>query len=320
MHNLATVLSATATAFLSLTAIAANAADLAVGKAEAFHQLIAADAKVEKLGTGMKFVEGPCWIKTDGGWLVFSDIPSNELKKWTAAGGITTWRNPSNNTNGNLLDQQGRLISCEHSSRRVTRTNADGTIEVLVDSFYGKKFNSPNDVAVKSDGTLWITDPPYGIPQGQKQEQAGQNVFRFDPANPDKSTAMTVAIADCDRPNGLCFSPDEKLLYVADSGKPKHIRVFTVKDDGTLSDGKVFATLDNGAPDGIRCDAQGNVWSSAGDGVRVYAPDGTWLGTVLTPEGAANLCFGGADGKTLFITARTSLYAIPTLTTQALVK
>ena len=313
MRTLATVFAAL---FAASTTVIASAADLAVGKAEAFHQLVAADAKVEKLGTGMKFLEGPCWIKADGGWLVFSDIPSNELKKWTAAGGVTTWRNPSNNANGNLLDQQGQLISCEHSSRRVTRTKADGTIEVLVDSFDGKKLNSPNDVAVKSDGTLWITDPPYGIPKDQKQEQAKNNVFRFDP----KTKALSVAIADCDKPNGLCFSPDEKLLYVADSGAPKHIRVFAVKDDGTLGEGKVFATLDKGAPDGIRCDAQGNVWSSAGDGVRVYAPDGTWLGTVLTPEGAANLCFGGADGKTMFITARTSLYAIPTLTTQALVK
>ena len=304
------------TLFATLAALSVPAADLAVGKAAAFHQLVAADAKVEKLGTGMKFLEGPCWIAADGGWLVFSDIPANELKKWTAAGGLTTWRTPSNHANGNLLDQQGRLISCEHSARRVTRTKADGTLEVLLDSFDGKKLNSPNDVAVKSDGTLWITDPPYGLPKGQQQEQAGQNVFRFDPA----TKAVTIAMADFDRPNGLCFSPDEKLLYIADSGKAKHIRVFTVKDDGTLADGRVFATLDQGSPDGIRCDVHGNVWSSAGDGVRIYAPDGTWLGSVLTPEGAANLCFGGADGKTLFITARTSLYAIPTLTTQAKAK
>lgn len=313
MRTLATLFAAL---FATSTAVTASAADLAVGKADAFHQLVAADAKVEKLGTGMKFLEGPCWITADGGWLVFSDIPSNELKKWTAASGVTTFRNPSNHTNGNLLDQQGRLISCEHSARRVTRTNADGTIEVLVDSYDGKKLNSPNDVAVKSDGTLWFTDPPYGLPKGQQQEQTGQHVFRFDPT----TKTITIAVADFDRPNGLCFSPDEKLLYIADSGKPKHIRVFSVKDDGTLADGKVFATLDKGSPDGIRCDVHGNVWSSAGDGVRVYAPDGTWLGSVLTPEGAANLCFGGADGKTLFITARTSLYAIPTLTTQAVVK
>lgn len=305
-----------ATLFAALATVTATAADLAVGQADAFHRLVAADAKVEKLGTGMKFLEGPCWMKSDGGWLVFSDIPANELKKWTAAGGVTTWRTPSNHANGNLLDQQGRLISCEHSARRVTRTNADGTIEVLVDAFDGKKLNSPNDVAVKSDGTIWFTDPPYGIPKDQKQEQAAQNVFRLDP----QTRTITVVAADFDRPNGLCFSPDEKLLYIADSGKPKHIRVFSVKDDGTLGDGKVFATLDKGAPDGIRCDVQGNVWSSAGDGARAYAPDGTWLGTVLTPESAANLCFGGADGKTLFITARTSLYAVTTLTTQALVK
>lgn len=301
---------------LSVMQIATSAdTPFAVGKAEAFHRLIAADAKLETLGTGMKFLEGPCWMKSDGGWLLFSDIPANELKKWTAAGGITTWRTPSNHTNGNLLDQQGRLLHCEHSSRRVTRTNADGTVEVLLDRFDGKKLNSPNDVAVKSDGTLWITDPPYGLPKDQKQELPAQNVFRFDP----KTKTLTVVIADCDRPNGLCFSPDEKLLYVADSGKPKHIRVFTVKDDGTVGDGRIFATLDNGAPDGIRCDVHGNLWSSAGDGVRVYAHDGTWLGTVLTPA-AANLCFGGADGRTLFITARGSLFAILTLTTQALVR
>ena len=315
MRLLATLLLASATIIAAIAA--ANAGEtFAVGDAAAFHALVAADAKVEKLGTGMKFLEGPCWMTSDGGWLVFSDIPANELKKWTAAGGVTTWRTPSNNANGNLLDQQGLLISCEHSGRRLTRTKADGTVEVIVDSFDGKKFSSPNDVAVKSDGTIWFTDPPYGIPKDQKQEQATNNVYRFDP----KTKAITIAIADCDRPNGLCFSPDEKLLYVADSGKPKNIRVFAVGADGTLADSKVFATFDKGAPDGIRCDVQGNVWSSAGDGVRVYSPAGTWLGTVLTPESAANLCFGGADGKTLFITARTSLYAIATLTRQTLVK
>jgi gluconolactonase len=294
----------------------ARAEEFALGDAAAFHRLVASDAKVEKLGSGMKFLEGPCWVGADGGWLVFSDIPANELKKWTRTGGVTTWRTPSNNANGNLLDAQGRLVTCEHSGRRLTRTAPDGTVETVVEAFDGKKLNSPNDVAVKSDGTLWFTDPPYGLPKGQQQEQAANHVFRYDP----KSNSVTVAVADCDRPNGLCFSPDESLLYIADSGKPKHIRVFRVGADGVLSDGKVFATLDQGAPDGIRCDAAGNLWSSAGDGVRVYAPSGTWLGTVLVPEAAANLCFGGADGRTLFITARTSLYAIPTLTTQALVK
>jgi gluconolactonase len=298
------------------TAIAASAADsLAVGDAAAFHALVAADAKVVKLAGGMQFLEGPCWMPGDGGWLLFSDIPADELKKWTAAAGVATWRKPSSQANGNLLDQQGLLISCQHASRTVTRTRADGTLEVLADAFGGKKLNSPNDVAVRSDGTLWFTDPPYGI-KAELQEQAASNVFRLDP----RTRALTVAIADCDRPNGLCFSPDEKLLYVADSGKPKHIRVFALKDDGTVGEGRVFATLDNGAPDGIKCDVQGNLWSSAGDGVRVYAPSGAWLGTVLTPEPGANLCFGGTDGRTLFITAKTSLYAIPTLTRQALVK
>jgi gluconolactonase len=278
-----------------------------------FAQLVAPDAKVDKLATGMKFLEGPAWTTADGGYLVFSDIPANEIKKWTAKGGLTTFRTPSNNANGLIFDAKGRMLTCEHSGRRITRTNPDGSIEVLADAYDGKKFSSPNDVAVKSDGTVWFTDPPYGIPKDQKQEQPTNNVYRLDPA----TKALSVVVADCDRPNGLCFSPDEKLLYVADSGKPKHIRVFTVGADGTLADGRVFCVLDKGAPDGIRCDRFGDIWSSAGDGVRVYNPAGVLMGTIPVPEVPANLAFGGADGRTLFITARTSLYAVPVLVTDA---
>lgn len=291
----------------------AERADLAPVAPTTFVQMVAADAKVEKLAGGMKFLEGPAWTSAAGGYLVFSDIPSNEIKKWTAKDGLTTFRMPSNNSNGLIFDAKGRMVTCEHSGRRITRTNTDGTVEVLADSYDGKKFSSPNDVAIKGDGTVWFTDPPYGIPKDQKQEQAANNVYRLDLA----TKKLTVVVGDCDRPNGLCFSPDEKLLYVADSGKPKHIRVFTVNADGTLTHGTVLCALDKGAPDGIRCDRFGNIWSSAGDGIRVYAPTGTLFGTIPVPEVPANLAFGGADGKTLFITARTSLYSIPVLVTDA---
>jgi gluconolactonase len=301
---------------LAVFALAVTACGERAGLAPAptaFAQLVAPEAKLEKLAGDMKFLEGPAWNPADGGYLVFSDIPANEIKKWTAKDGLTTFRAPSNNANGLIFDAKGRLVTCEHSGRRVTRTNTDGTIEVLADSYDGRKFSSPNDAAVRSDGTVWFTDPPYGIPKDQKQEQASNNVYRLDPA----TRALTVVVGDCDRPNGLCFSPDEKLLYVADSGKPKHIRVFTVGADGTLADGKVFCALDKGAPDGIRCDRHGDIWTSAGDGVRVYTPSGALFGTIPVPEVPANLAFGGADGRTLFITARTSLYAIPVLVQDA---
>ncbi|MEO6436713.1 MAG: SMP-30/gluconolactonase/LRE family protein [Tepidisphaeraceae bacterium] len=271
-------------------------------------QLIAPGAKVEKLASGMKFTEGPVWTTSDKGYLVFSDIPSNELKRWDAKNGLITFRADSHNTNGNTRDREGRLISCEHSARRVTRTGKDGTVTVLADKFNGKKFNSPNDPVVKSDGSIWFTDPTYGTPKGEAKEMDGRYVYRLDP----ESKHVTRVADGLDQPNGLCFSPDEKTLYVADSGKPHHIRAFNVKDDETLSNGDVFCTIDTGAPDGIRCGEHGNVWSSAGDGVQVFSPEGKLLEKIPVPETPANLCFGGPDGKTLFITARTSLYSIPT--------
>jgi len=189
----------------------------------------------------------------------------------------------------------------------------DGALHTLVDLCDGKKFNSPNDVVAKSDGTIWFTDPPYGLPKGATKEQDGNYFFRFDP----KTKATSVVVKDFDMPNGLCFSPDEAKLYVADSGKPRHIRVFGVQKDGTLTGGAVFGVIDKGGPDGIRCDAQGRIFSSAGDGVHIFAADGKLIGKILVPATPANLCFGGADGKTLFITARTSLYSIPLLVTGA---
>ncbi|MEA2734734.1 MAG: gluconolactonase [Humisphaera sp.] len=290
---------------MTCAAAAVHAAD----SDERFKQLVPPDAKPEKIAGGMKFIEGPVWTSGDGaGYLVFSDIPASQLNRWDDKTGVQTFRDESHQTNGNTRDREGRLISCEHAARRVTRTEKDGSVIVLVDRFDGKKFNSPNDPVVKSDGSIWFTDPTYGTPAGEAKEIDGRYVYRFEP----ESKSIAKVAEGFDQPNGLCFSPDEKRLYVADSGKPHNIRAFDVKADGTLSGGDVLCVIDHGAPDGIRCDEHGNIWSSAGDGVHVFAPDGKLLGKIPVPESPANLCFGGADGKTLFITARTSLYSIKT--------
>ena len=302
----------TSITFLAGSCIFLVAADFDIRDEAEFNKVVAANAKVEKLAGDMGFLEGPVWNPADGGYLIFSDIPNNELKKWVQTGGLTTFRKPSNNANGNTLDLEGRLTTAEHSGRRVSVTDKDGTARTVVDSFEGKKLNSPNDVVVKSDGTYWFTDPDYGLGKNPK-EQAGNYVYRFDP----KAKSIIAVVKDFDKPNGLCFSPDEKKLYVADSGKPRHIRVFEVQSGGTLDSGKVFCTIDKGGPDGIRCDDAGRIWSSAGDGVHVFAPDGKLIGKILVPESPANLCFGGPGDKTLYITARKSLYAIPTSVTAA---
>jgi gluconolactonase len=271
--------------------------------------LIPPDTKLETLETGMKFTEGPVWITWKDSFLIFSDIPDNQLKIWNAKNGMMTFREDSRNANGNTIDREGRLLSCEHAARRVVRLEReDGSITVLADRFDGKRFNSPNDAVVKSDGGVFFTDPTYGTPKGEAREIDGRYVYRVDP----EGKQVTKVADGFDQPNGLCFSPDEKTLYIADSGKPHHIRAFDVQPDNTLANGRVFCVIDKGIPDGIRCDEKGNVWSSAGDGVHVFAPDGKLLGKIEVPETPANLCFGGEDGKTLFITAQRSLYAIRT--------
>lgn len=288
-----------------LTLVALLAADLDIQDPKAAQKLFPPAAKVEKLATGMQFIEGPIWIAKEKR-LIFSDIPANELKVWTRAGGVQTFRTPSNNTNGNTLDRQGNLVSAEHTAHRLSRT-ANGTrgpVETLVEKHEGKDLNSPNDVVVKSDGSFWFTDPDYGLGT-RKKAQAGNYVYRYDAA----SGQLTPVIKDFDKPNGLCFGPGEKKLYVADSGAPRHIRVFTVAADGkSVSGGEVFAKIDKGGPDGIRCDKAGNVWSSTGHGAQVFAPDGHLIATINLPEAGANVELG--DGM-LFITARTSLYSIP---------
>jgi gluconolactonase len=278
----------------------------AVDEAE-FQKLFPKDAKIERLATDLRFTEGPVWMNTEGGFLIFSDIPANELKRWDRQGGLKTFRQPSNNANGNTTDLEGRLVTAEHSGRRISRTEKNGEVVTVVDAFEGKKLNSPNDVVVKSDGTIWFTDPDYGL-GGQPKEQPGNYVYRFDP----KSKSITAVVKDFDKPNGLCFSPDETKLYVADSGKPRHIRVFTVNKDGTATGGSVFAAIDKGGPDGIRCDAGGRVWSSSGDGAQIFSAAGKLIGRILLPEAAANLTFGGKDGRILYLTARKSLYAVET--------
>jgi gluconolactonase len=284
-----------------------------------FRTVVPAGATIEKLAGGFGFIEGPVWTNRDGGYLVFSDIPRRELKRWSATDGVSTLRAPNHN-NGNTRDAAGRLLTAEHDGRRVSRTEPDGTVRTLVERHQGKRLHSPNDLVVKSDGTIWFTDPPYGLPNQREGKELDRNhVFRFDPA----SGELRPVVDDFDMPNGLCFSPDERRLYVADSGAPHHIRVFDVRDDGTLANDRVLCTVAPGIPDGIRCDVDGRVWSSAGDGIHVFAPDGALLGKIVTPDAPgrfdpskvgpevpANLCFGGADWQTLYITACTALYRI----------
>ena len=285
----------------------------------AFSQLIVGSAALDLLYTGCRWAEGPVWFD-DLQCLLFSDIPNQRILRWaadaTGSGAISTFRQPSQFSNGQTRDRQGRLVTCEHGLRRVIRTEADGSITVLADSYLGKRLNSPNDVVVQSDGSVWFTDPTYGILsdyEGYKAspEQPGRGVYRVD----GSSGAITCVVDDFCQPNGLAFSPDERTLYIADSGashdgnKPRHIRAFDVAGDRLTND-RVFALIDAGIPDGIRTDTAGNLWSSAADGVHCFAPDGRRLGKVLVPEAVANLCFGGPRRNRLFITASTSLYAV----------
>jgi len=279
-----------------------------------FNRYVLGNAPVKRLATGFDWVEGPVWFG-DADCLLFSDIPNNRILRWNAETGISTYRAPSNFANGHTRDRQGRLISCEHGTRRVTRTEQDGTITVIADSYQGKRLNSPNDVVVKSDGSIWFTDPHYGIMtnyEGHKSEQELPcNLYCVDP----DTGAMTVMVGDANCPNGLAFSPDESRLYVADTGRmfqddPCHIRAFDVAEDGTLSGGDVFHVIAPGVADGFRVDTDGNIWSSAADGVHCIEPDGHLMGKILVPELVSNVCFGGRAKQTLFITATTSIYAV----------
>jgi gluconolactonase len=280
------------------------------------------NAAVERLFTGARWTEGPVWFG-DGQYLLFSDIPNNRMLRWLEeTGEVSVFRSPSNYSNGNFRDREGRLITCEHDSRRVTRTEYDGTITVLIDQFQGKKLNAPNDLVVHSDGAIWFTDPGYGIMSNYEGHKAAfelpANVYRLDP----KTLAPTVVASDMEKPNGLCFSPDEKLLYIVDSAIPKHtgdprpIRVYDVVDGVRLANGRMFVNMSPGTSDGIRCDVDGNIWSAAGwggegfNGVHIFATDGTLIGKIHLPETCANLCFGGIKHDRLFMAASQSLYSL----------
>ena len=281
-----------------------------------FESFVSDSARLEKHHTGMEWAEGPAYF-ADGDYLIFSDIPNNIMFKWDKHIGITKFRDPSDFSNGNSLDLSGRLITCEHGTRRVTRTEADGSVTVIADRFQGKRFNWPNDLVVKSDGSIWFTDPPYGILSNvegyaAESEIGNCNVYRIAP----DSENVTVVADDFDKPNGIAFSPDEKILYISDTGAthnpegPHHIRAFDVVDGKSLNSSRVFAEIAPAVPDGFRLDVDGNVWTSAGDGVHCYAPDGKLLGKILVPEIVANVEFGGLENNQLFITASTSLYSI----------
>lgn len=273
---------------------------------------------IERLATGYRWCEGPVYFR-DLRCLIFSDIPNNRLLRWDENdGSVSVFRQPANYANGNTRDTGGRLITCEHDSRRLTRTEYDGTITVIMDRYQGKPLNSPNDVVVAGDGSIWFTDPGYGIlgnyeSSAQRPFELPTNVYRVDP----RSGRAQVVADDFIRPNGLAFSPDEKRLYIVDSaGERAHIRAFDVVSGTRLANGKVFAECKPGSADGVRTDAHGNVWCSYGwgdpkeDGVRCYTPGGELIGKIHLPETVANLCFGGPKNNRLFICASTSIYAV----------
>ncbi len=283
-----------------------------------FQRLALPYVHVDKLYTGCRWAEGPAWFAA-GRYLVWSDIPNDRMLRWDDTdGSVSVFRQPSMNSNGHTVDPQGRLVSCEHRSRCVSRTGFDGSRTVLADRYNGKRFNSPNDVVVKSDGSIWFSDPSYGIDSDYEGDAAPSeigdcNVYRIDGA----SGRVTIVASDFVQPNGLAFSPDESLLYIADTGLthkvngPHHVRRFKVSADGcSLAGGEVFSVCPVGLYDGFRVDAHGNLWTSAGDGVHCIATDGSLLGKILIPESVANVCFGGPKLNRLFICGTTSIYSV----------
>jgi sugar lactone lactonase YvrE len=278
-------------------------------QAPEFKRLIASGAKVEKVAGDLGFTEGPVWHRD--GYLLFTDIPNNKIMKWHPKEGISVYVERSNAANGLTFDKQGRLIACEHAARRVSarETNDNGT--TLVDSFEGKKLNSPNDLAIAKDGSIYFTDPPYGLPKLTEGKELDFNgVYRL-----TSQGKLMLLVKDFGRPNGIAFSPDQKTLYIADTEK-LHVRAFTVKSDGSITNDRIFGEMKpwapdvKGGPDGMKVDVKGNVYVTGAGGVWVFNSKGKHLGVILTPEIPANCAFGDSDFKTLYITARKSLYRI----------
>lgn len=273
-------------------------------------------AKVERLGGGMRWAEGPAWFG-DSRFVLLTDLPNDRIMRWDEVTGvISTFRQPSNQANGMTRDRQGRLIVCEHGGRRVTRTEYDGSITVLADSYAGQPLNSPNDVVVRSDDSVWFTDPPFGLVSDYMGRQGSPslpaNLYRI-----DASGAVQCAAEDLEGPNGLAFSPDEQTLYLVESrARPRRIVAYDVNEAGHLSNRQVLIDAGAGLPDGLRVDVDGNLWCGWGapdsrlDGVRVFAPDGTAIGQIELPERCANLCFGGPRNNRLLMASTTSLYSL----------
>jgi gluconolactonase len=276
-------------------------------------------AKVERIASGLRWSEGPVWFG-DGRYLLWSDIPNNRIMRWDEeTGAVSVFRKPSNNANGNTRDRQGRLLTCEHDARRVTRTEYDGTLTVIADRFDGKPLNSPNDIVCKSDGSIWFTDPPFGILGNYEGHTATPelptNVYRWDPT----SKQLNVVASDVNRPNGLAFSPDETKLYIVEAGvSPRVIRVYDVVDSGRrLANPRPLITAEpNGTPDGLRIDVDGNLWIGWGlgaaglDGVSIFNPAGKLIGRIDLPERCANVCFGGVKRNRLFMCGSTSMFSL----------
>jgi len=298
------VLIASAGLLMALTISLADAQEKSVS-------VVAPGEKVKKLASGMKFTEGPVWLPAEKK-VVFSDIPNSKLMQWSEATGLSVFRK-SEQSNGNILDLQGRLVSCQHAGRNLVRTEADGKLTVLADRFEGKRFNSPNDAAIRSDGTIWFTDPPWGLTGAG--ELPGHWVFKLDPT----TGKVEVVVKDLAMPNGIVFSPDERRLYIADTGGnrrhpdpafhklPAGIHCYEVTPEGQL--GKKLFRIPQGS-DGMKVDVKGNLYTTHGNKVQVFTPDGKPLSAIEVPENPANVCFGGDDYRTLFITARTSLYSV----------
>jgi len=282
-----------------------------------FRALVLSNAPLETLASGYRWLEGPVWF-ADHDCLYVSDVPNDRVLRWTESSGISVFRQPSGFANGHARDREGRLLTCSHRDRNVTRLELDGTSTVLAGHFDGKRLNSPNDIVCKSDGTIWFSDPIYGISTdyegGKQQQESPPALYRLDPA----SGELRVAAADFVNPNGLAFSPDERFLYVSETGdqfddaSPRFIRRFAVGEDGSLTGGECFHTVTPGIADGFRVDQQGNLWSSAADGVHCISPQGELLGKILTAAPVGNLCFGGRNRSRLFVCASHTLMAIYT--------
>lgn len=281
-----------------------------------FRSFALPNAPLETLGEGFRWLEGPVWF-ADLQCLLVSDVPNDRILRWTESGGVSVFRQPSHFANGHTRDPQGRLVGCSHRQRCLLRTELDGTITTLVDHYRGRRLNAPNDVVARGDGSLWFTDPFYGIctdyEGGRQKPELPASVYRFDP----REASLTIVADDFEGPNGLCFSPDERRLYISETGAPfaadpvQHVRVFDVSDDGRrLGGGRVFCKVEPGYTDGLRCDEDGNVWASAGDGVHCFDPSGALLGRIAVPCVVSNLAFGGRFRSRLFLCASQTLFAI----------